>query len=213
MSDEKLNIVVSKLWKFQINVGWRQKTNQKQYSAFLFQFSCSSRLNLVLVWISLRVLIELSGEQPLIFLNQVSHLQCTAPQPLQAKKGKTDAEENKNMEVLPATLTSRERSIYFTSHKNMLPIRPVMQIWANFKKPPPKCFGENKRSYADGLRVFWAELISLGSPNSPNKRFTFTLYGTFYRLNSEPKMLWSFHLIQSQSHVFRFCLSWTPCFL
>ena len=68
--------------------------NQEQHSAFLsFKFSWSSHLNLVLVWISLRVLIELFREQPLIFLNQVSPVHHHHPLQPPRKTGKSKTEK------------------------------------------------------------------------------------------------------------------------
>ena len=54
--------------------------------------------------------------------------------------------------------------------------RFCLQIWTDFKKPPRRV-GENKRSYVDGLNVFWAAPRSPASlsPNSHHKRLTWTL--------------------------------------
>ena len=56
----------------------------------------------------------------------------------------------------------------------MLPICPVMQIWADFSRQ--SVLAKIKEDMLMDFHVFWAELVSLGSPNSPNslnKRFYF----------------------------------------
>ena len=72
--------------------GWQMKI-RNSIQPFCFKFSCSSHLNLVLVWISLRVLIELFREQPLIFLNQVSPVHHHHPLQPPRKTGKSKTEK------------------------------------------------------------------------------------------------------------------------
>ena len=72
--------------------GWQKKI-RNSIQPFRFKFSWSSHLNLVLVWISLRVLIELFREQPLIFLNQVSPVHHHHPLQPPRKTGKSKTEK------------------------------------------------------------------------------------------------------------------------
>ena len=70
----------------------------------------------------------------------------------------------RNMEVLPVW---RQGSVEYILHliKTQTTISPVMQI-----QKPPRCFGENKRSYVDGIGVFWTKFVSLISlPIPPTK--------------------------------------------
>ena len=144
--------------------------NQEQHSSFL------ALLTSILFWFGF-----LWGSWLSYFANNLSSFltrfhQCTITTLCNPREKQVKVRRRKKQKhgSTPASLTSRERSIYFTSHKNMLPICPVMQIWADFSRQ--SVLAKIKEDMLMDFHVFWAELVSLGSPNSPNslnKRFYF----------------------------------------
>ena len=89
---------------------------------------------------------------------------CASPE-------KNKSKENTNREVLAGWRQERRWILHLLLSQGF-----VCKSVGDFKKPPRRV-GENKRSYVDGLNVFWAAPRSPASlsPNSHHKRLTWTL--------------------------------------